>query len=296
MTRLRVGLIGAGAIARRAHLPCLRDAGAEVVAVAAGSGSSAHEMADEYGLVLCDNWPSLLRRDDIDAVVISSPNALHAEQAAAALAAGKHVLIEKPMTTTVPDAEALLSAAALSPCVAMVAHNARFAPLVVEARGVVSTREVTSLRLALRGGGPRVWAPASAWFFDPQLAGGGVLLDLGVHLLDAARFVLSDDLAVQSAVVTRDSGVDVEATVLLTSTRSVHVELTVSWQSAAPGFELVARAGEDELVIRPNLGVPADTVQAAFVRAVNQGGIAEPSVADGLAAVRLARAAYEVAR
>lgn len=292
---MRVGLIGAGAIARRAHLPGLRAAGADVVAVAAGRGSSAQELADEYGLALCTDPAELIASGDIDAVVVSSPNALHAEQALAALAAGKHVLVEKPLTTTGADADALVAAAA-APVVAMVAHNARFAPMVVQARQVAQTREVTSLRLALRGGGPRAWAPASTWFFDPALSGGGVLLDLGVHLLDAARFLLGDELSVLTASVLRDGAVDVEATVGLVSTRGIAVELAVSWQATSPGFELVLQSGAEVLPVQPNLGVPADTVQAAFVRAVTSGGVATPGLVDGAVAVRLALDAYAAAR
>ena len=293
---MRVGLIGAGAIARRAHLPALRAAGAEVVAVCGGAGDSARELAAEHGVELCPDWRSLLGRDDVDSVVVATPNALHAEQVLAAIGAGKHVLVEKPMVTSMAEGEQIVAAAAATGSVVMAAHNARFAPVVVEARELARANEVSALRLALRGGGPRSWSPGSDWFFDLDLAGGGVLLDLGVHLLDVARFVLDDELEVTACMLRRDDGVDVEAEVALVSRAGVRVDIAVSWAAPTPGFSLALDGPGGPLDVRPNLGVPADTVQAAFVRAVNGEGPAEPSAADGLAAVRLALAGYEAAR
>lgn len=293
---MRVGLIGAGAIARRAHLPALRAGGADVVAVCGGAGGSAQGFGDEHSVEVCADWRSLLARDDLDSVVIASPNAFHAEQALAAVDAGKHVLVEKPMTTTVADSERILAAAAEGRTVVMAAHNARFAPLVVRAREVARAQPVSALRLALWGSGPRTWSAGSDWFFDRDLAGGGVLLDLGVHVLDAARFVLDDELDLSSCMLRHDGGIDVEADVSLVSRSGVAVEVAVSWAASSPGFELTLTGSKGPLEVRPNLGVPADTVQAAFVRAVRGEGPAVPSAADGLAAVRLALAGYEAAR
>jgi predicted dehydrogenase len=122
------------------------------------------------------------------------------------------------------------------------------------------------------------------------------LLDLGVHLFDVARFVLGDELEVVAAEVNHDGGIDVDAAVSLRSTRGVAVQVEVSWRSPAPGFELSLADDAGVVECRPNLGVPADTVQAAFVRAVTSGASYSPTAADGRAAVALAHDAYAAAR
>jgi NDP-hexose-3-ketoreductase len=293
---VNVALIGCGAIARRAHLPGLLAAGARVTAVASGRLESAQSLAAECGATAVADWRELLLRDDVDAVVISTPNVLHYEQAVAALSAGKHVLVEKPMTATTDEAERLVDEGARRPgLVLMPAQNARFAPLVVEAAARARATQIRSLRVALRNSGPLAWSPGSTWFLDLGQSGGGALLDLGVHVLDVARCVLGEDLVVESATVTREDGVDVEGAVRLRSPSGVEVNAEVSWRSATPGFELALSDAGGLIDVRPNLGVPADTVQAAFVRAVTTGAPYSPTALDGRAAVGLVHDAYAVA-
>ena len=110
---VRVALVGCGTVARVTHLPGLRLGGdADVVAFASRSLGSAERARDAWGSgSATTDWATAVSRDDVDAVHVCVPNALHAEVAAAALRAGKHVLVEKPITTTLPDADALLALA-----------------------------------------------------------------------------------------------------------------------------------------------------------------------------------------
>jgi UDP-N-acetylglucosamine 3-dehydrogenase len=313
---LRIGMVGCGAIARRAHIPGLQQAGAMLTAFASRSLASATAARDEaHSGVVVDDWRSLVTRDDVDAVVISTPNALHAPQALAAIEAGKHVLVEKPFTVTVEEADVVLAAASERDVVVMAAQNTRFHPQVVAARDALRRGEigtVTAVRGVFCNGGPLAWAPDATWFLDPALSGGGALLDLGVHLVDTVRAVLDDEFAsVAATLAYGGSALEEDALVLFDTRKGVVGSLHAGWR-APTGFELsltfVGDRGTlavtvDGAVLTPREGgshalelpVP-DTVQAAFVRALVAGRAEHPDGYDGRAAVAVVQAAYESAR
>jgi predicted dehydrogenase len=115
MTPLKVAMIGPGGIAHRKLLPALAKTDKlQLWSVLSRSKERAQKSADEYGAAsptpAYDNLDALLADPDLDAVIIATPDKLHAEQTIAAAKAGKHVLCEKPMTTTVADAEAMVAA------------------------------------------------------------------------------------------------------------------------------------------------------------------------------------------
>src|SRR5439155_1247650 len=113
---VRVGLVGCGAIARRAHLPAFKKAGTvDVVAFASRTRASAEAASQEWGGgEVHDDWRELVERTDIDAVDICTINSLHAPVAVAAARSAKHVLVEKPMACTVAEADDMVDAAAPS--------------------------------------------------------------------------------------------------------------------------------------------------------------------------------------
>lgn len=315
MSELRVGLIGCGAIARRMHIPALQRAGAVLTAFASRSLTSAEAARDEAGsgLVVGD-WRELVTRDDVDAVVICTPNALHAPQAVAALGARKHVLVEKPFTVTVAEADAVLSAAAAAGVVVMAAQSTRFHPRVVAARDAVRRGDigtVTAVRGVLCNAGPLAWAPDAAWFLDPALSGGGAMLDLGVHLVDTVRAVLDDEFASVAATLARgEHGLEEDGLLLFDTRKGVVGSLHAGWRAPAgsdfsltvvgDAGSLVVTVDGVRLVARDATSTPvalgeADTVQAAFVRACAAGRAEPPDGYDGRAAVAVVRAAYESA-
>ena len=131
----------------------------------------------------------LLKADGADALVIGTPNFLHAPQAIAALKAGVSVMVEKPMAMNVREAERMMDASAKSGATLMVAHCWRFDEDVLWLRNQ-SPRLGKIIRT--KGYGVHThWGPAG-WFTQKQFAGGGALADMGVHALDTARFLLGD--------------------------------------------------------------------------------------------------------
>lgn len=313
---VRVGVIGCGAMARREHVPALVSAGARVTAFASRSRSSAEVAATQAGSgAVCGDWRELLDRDDVDAVVVATPNAQHAEQALAAIDAGKHVLVEKPFTVTVEEADRVIAAAARRRVVVMSGHNARFAPPLVAVRSLLATGglgAITSVRAVFCHAGPNAWSPDARWFLDPTLAGGGALLDLGVHLADALRCLLEDDFGTVSAVLASpEGGVEHDAIVAFETCKGVVGSLQAGWRTPAGQDFSITMAADRATVVASAAGVrvlnadgrttdlplsaPTDSLQAAFLRAVSQGTAEHPDAEDGRAAVAFVQACYRAA-
>ena len=138
-----------------------------------------------------DDWQAAVNATDVDAVVIGTPNALHHPQAMTALAAGKHVLLDKPMATTMIEGEEIAAAASAAGLTVLVGHMWRYRDEVIAMRDRVATggigRPVRTRGYGIHAG----WGP-SGWFTDPALAGGGALIDMGIHAIDTVRFLLGD--------------------------------------------------------------------------------------------------------
>jgi UDP-N-acetylglucosamine 3-dehydrogenase len=302
---LRLALVGCGAAAQRLHMPALRAAGAAIACFASRRLSSAEAAASEWGGgALTDDWRTAVTRDDVDAVVVCAPNDLHAPVAIEAAKAGKHVLVEKPMATSLEDADAMIAAAAGSGVLLVPAHNARFAPGMAAARVEVADGtlgQVRGFHASLVSAGPLAWSPDATWFLDPD--GGGALLDLGIHLADVLRFVVGDITEV-SATTTGIPAMTAAAT-LRTASGAIGT-MNVSWEAPAGDARLDVRgslaslrAGIADAVLTYPDGrtstiahPPADgQPYAGFVRACAGEGPVPVTAEDGRAALAIIIAA-----
>ncbi|WP_158840059.1 Gfo/Idh/MocA family protein [Saccharothrix deserti] len=218
MQPVRVGVLGASSISWRRMLPAMRDnPGTTVVAVASRDKAKAERFAAEFGCAAVDGYAALLAMPDIEAVYLPLPNSLHFEWARAALESGKHVLSEKPLTTSAKDTAELARLAdsrglVLRENIAFVHHgqHRRVAEL-VDAGRIGALRHLVSSYCF-----PPL--PPTDVRYRPEL-GGGALLDVGVYGVRAAQFFAGDDLTVVGAVLRHDpeTGVDVSGSVLLRS-------------------------------------------------------------------------------
>jgi predicted dehydrogenase len=201
---MRVALFGCGWI-QDFHARGVLAAGHEVIAVANHREESANAFAERHGIArVTTDWEGLARDPGVDAAVVATPNALHAPQAIALLDAGKHVLVEKPMATSVAECDAMIEAGARTGASLMVAHCWRFHPDVQAMRARIASGELGEI-VKTRGCGVHAgWGP-SGWFADRALAGGGALPDMGVHAIDTARYLLGDPMPVRvcAAIGTR---------------------------------------------------------------------------------------------
>jgi predicted dehydrogenase len=187
---IRVGVIGAR-YAAQVHIPALQSEGFTVQAVCTRTPQSARETAQRFGIphALTDHR-ALAAREDVDAVLVASPPALHAEMALAVLKADKHLLCEKPFTVTLQEARALRDAARARPhLTAMVGHEFRFAPGRAYVGELVRQGYLGKLHaglVRLVNGGRFAWVGRS-YNGDADSAdeGGGLLWSQGSHYLDA---------------------------------------------------------------------------------------------------------------
>ena len=247
MDRVGLGFAGAGWLGAslvkelpafpRLRLAAVQDVDAGRAAeVAASYGSPWHGTA----------YDALLRAPEIDAVVICTPNALHVPQARAALAAGKHVLVQKPLALSAAEARATLDLAAQLGKLLFVDYTYRYLDTVRALRDALPS--IGPVR-GVSGAFHNIYGPGKPWFFDPRLSGGGALADLGVHLLDLTLDLLAPAAATLAMrEMTTAPGHQVEdAAHLALRLGDVPMRLDVSWHADRPlteiALELVGEAG-----------------------------------------------------
>lgn len=238
---LNVAIVGAGYIARY-HARAVHAAGDSVVRVVSRTMDSARTIAGEIGAGAAGTRIDELTGDeDVDAVVLAQPNALHAPHAVACLDAGKHVLVEKPLAPNAGDARRVVERAREVERVLMTGHMWRYDP---EARWLREELDSGRIGSVIRTEGYGVherWGPGG-WFVDRALSGGGALVDMGVHAIDTARFLLGDPQPVE--VYARigtffgDYEVDDDAHLVVAWDNGAYSVIQSGWwQPKAPGVE-----------------------------------------------------------
>jgi predicted dehydrogenase len=190
----RVAVIGAGAISPDHISGYQQHPAAKVAVVCDISAKRGREAAERFSIPeLVADWRKVVGRADIDIVSIALPNHLHAPVALAALKAGKHVMLDKPMTTGAADAARLVAEARRRGVLLMVGMSHRFYPEVQTARQWIAAGRIGEpyhgkTSISIRRGIPRI----GSWFTQRKFAGGGCLYDIGVHTLDRGLFLLGD--------------------------------------------------------------------------------------------------------
>ncbi|HEY5158543.1 MAG TPA: Gfo/Idh/MocA family oxidoreductase [Anaerolineales bacterium] len=186
---MKFAICGAGYIAA-VHAKAVLNCGGQVSAVVEKYSDKSTTFASQFGIKRqYATVEELLSDGGADALVIGTPNFLHAPQTLRALKAGIPVLVEKPMAMNAREAQQMLSASRQSGVPLMVAHCWRFDQDVLWLKAQLP--RIGPL-LRTKGYGVHVhWGPAG-WFTQKTLAGGGALADMGIHALDTARFLLGD--------------------------------------------------------------------------------------------------------
>ena len=217
-----VAIVGCGLIG---HKRAAALAGARLVACADVRRDRAEALARTApGAIASDDWRAAVEHPDVGVVIVATTNEALAPVAAHALAAGRHVLVEKPAARTVAEIDVLIAAAAAAGRLCRVGFNHRSHPALRKAREIVDSGALGPL-MFVRGRYGHGGRPGydREWRADPARAGGGELIDQGVHLIDLARWFLGDFPAVQGFAPTYywDMPVDDNAFMLL---RTAHGE------------------------------------------------------------------------
>ena len=188
--KVKVGLIGAGFVADiHAYSIAHFVPEAEVVAVASATPGKAEAFARERGIARgFADYRQLLQMDEVEMVLVATPNDLHAEIAVTAAAAGKHVICEKPLCRNLDEADRMIAACKQANVHLLYAEELLFAPKYVRAKTLVDEGALGEVFLAKQM--EEHPGPHEGWFWDVERSGGGVLLDMGCHSIEFTRWVL----------------------------------------------------------------------------------------------------------
>lgn len=204
---IRYAVVGAGWISQEAFMPAAAHTGNSVInALVSGNPGGAQKLAKFYGIdtvIGYEGYDQLIKGDSVDAVYIAVPNPLHASYAIRALQAGKHVLVEKPMATSVEDAEAMISAAKeagvlLSTCYRLHHEAGTIAALEAIREGRIGDPRHFFATFSFQSSAGNHRLDSKNW--------GGPLQDIGIYCVNAARHVFEDEPLEASAMTTRRTG------------------------------------------------------------------------------------------
>lgn len=237
----RLGFIGVGWIGRNrmeaiarsglAQIAAISDPSAEALDVASQSAPKAKR---------CGSFEELLD-SDLDGIVIATPSALHAEQSIAALQSGKAVFCQKPLARNAAETKLVVDAARAADRLLGVDLSYRFTVGLQRIRELIQSGAIGNV-YAVEAVFHNAYGPDKAWFYDARLAGGGCLLDLGIHLVDAVLWCLGSPTveAATGALTSKgaawnpwQTGVEDFAAGLIRLENGASVQLGCSWRAPA---------------------------------------------------------------
>jgi predicted dehydrogenase len=231
---LRWGILGTGGIAAAfatdlAHLRSHRlvAVGSRTVAGAQAFGAR-FDVPHRHG-----STDDLVTDAEVDAVYVATPHPAHAAGALAAIAAGKHVLVETPFTMGAAQARAIADAARAAGVVALEAMWTRFLPHVLRIRDLLRQNAIGEIRTVAADHGQRFAPDPAHRLYDPAL-GGGALLDLGIYPVSWASMVLGPPSSVHATSDPAMTGVDAQTSIVLRYPGGAHALLTSTLQSFTP--------------------------------------------------------------
>ena len=206
---INIGIIGCGKIAQKRHIPeYLENVDANLVGFYDLNQARAKEISETFGGTAFDSIEDLLADPSIDAVSVCTANHTHAAITIQALQAGKHVLCEKPMATTLEDCQAMVDAANKAGKVLVIGQNQRLTKTHKKARELIRNGEIGQIigfRTTFGHGGPETWSidpGKNTWFFDKNIAVMGAMADLGIHKTDLLLFLTDQKIVETTAHLT----------------------------------------------------------------------------------------------
>jgi len=318
---MRIGIISFAHMHAYSYAHCIRrNPHAELVGIADENEERGKAAARQFGVDWVADYRSLLEQD-IDAVVICSENARHAEQTVAAARAGKHILCEKPIAAALEEGKAMIDAAESNGVKLMIAFPCRFHPVAQRMREQVANGMFGAI-LAMNG--TNRGSMPGGWFVDASQSGGGAVMDHTVHVLDVMRWMMpgAEVKEVYAEADTLFHPVDIDDSGLLTFEfdNGVIASLDPSWSRSASfpvwgdvTFEIVGTRGvcrtdlykqnitlhsDDTMkTTRENWGTDPDQEMIdAFVDCVRLDAPPPVTGLDGLRALEVALWAYQSSR
>jgi predicted dehydrogenase len=313
--KMRIGLIGAGAIAQTYGQVLAQSATAQLVGVADVRAAAAEALGERMSCPAFPSHEELFRAAKCDAAIVCTPPATHPEVCCWFLHRNVHVLCEKPLAICPEEAAIMVAAAERSQATLSMASKFRYARDVVEAKSIVASGLIGEIVLFENAFTSRV-DMTNRWNSDPKVSGGGVLIDNGTHSVDITRHFLGPLVEIQVVEGRRVQNIPVEDTVriFVKSVAGVMGSIDLSWSvnKELPHYLSIygsagtlhvgwkeskfRRAGDAEWTV---FGQGYDKVQAFssqldnFVRSIRGAEPARITLEDALASVEVIDAAYE---
>ncbi len=227
---MRIGIIGAGAVAKYHAAAAARVPKMELTAVCDLSIESAAAVAAPSGAAVFTDYIALLESGLVDAVIVNTPHGLHREMVVTAADRGLDVLVEKPMAITLADCDAMVAACRAAGVTLVVGQIQHFLPEKLAVQRALATGELGEV-LMIHDFRSTDYRPGhrSAWFFDSPMSGGGAFMNIGGHCLDRSLwFGGAPAVSVQARTLNRfDSPVETDGTMELCLANGVAVSIGI---------------------------------------------------------------------
>ena len=232
--KIKWGIIGCGDVADHKIGPAFnRVKDSELVAVMRRNAGKAKDFARRHKVPkYYSDVDALLRDDEINAVYIATPHYLHAEHTVKAAEYGKHVLCEKPMAITIQECQKMINACETNKVKLMIAYYQRLQPAHQKIRELISQGAIGKIIMCKAQTG--IWRYPADWFGKKELSGGGVLMEVGTHIIDLLRFLLGEIVEVSAYTDVLLFGCSVEDTSSLIVRFEDGVHGSMSFSYAVP--------------------------------------------------------------
>lgn len=192
MKQVKIGIIGLGSIAQLVHLPMLKKLNnATITAVSEINKNRLLSVGEKFGIKnLYTNYEQMLEKEELDAVIIATPTDSHLPIALACIEKKKHLLVEKPITRSITETQQIVEAAKKQDTKVMVGMNFRYRPDVMLLKSIINSGDLGEI-FYVKCGWLRKQSSEGQWFTKKESSGGGVILDLGIVLLDLSLWLLN---------------------------------------------------------------------------------------------------------
>ncbi|MEH2083112.1 MAG: Gfo/Idh/MocA family oxidoreductase [Nostoc sp.] len=205
--RLGFAIVGLGRLTLEEIMPAFAECKlAKPTALVSGDTAKANQVAQQYGIkpqniYSYQNYDNLRNNPDVDVIYIVLPNSMHREYTVRGAKAGKHILCEKPMATTVEDAQLMIDACKQADRKLMIAYRCQYEPHHRAMIGMIRSKELGTVKVIQADNGQNQGGDLNQWRLKRALAGGGSLPDVGIYCLNATRYLTGEEPIAISAQI-----------------------------------------------------------------------------------------------
>lgn len=256
-TMMKIAVIGCGAIARLRHIPELFENPdvAEII-LCDVNYSNIEDLVIKYQIkqyfVGPNSWEDILKLNDVNGIIICTPNENHAKIAIESLKKGNNVLVEKPMAISIEEGQMMYDAAVNYGKLLLVAHHRRHQNCYKIGNDILQSGYLGNIHGILaqhKQPGPMEWAPNSKWFVSNLTEGGGVMFDLGIHMADIVSWYTKDEACESHGIITQKLTFFEQGRSISKMKSGIGVVIDVAWGVFEPEKRVTVYCEEGKLIV-----------------------------------------------